>query len=41
MISRFLALQVVSGIILSFLYVADRGLRFYCVVDFTKGGLFT
>lgn len=41
MISSFLVFQLMSGIILSFLYVADSSLSFYCVVDFTNGGLFT
>ena len=40
MIRAFLVVQLVSGIILSFLYVADSGLRFACVVDFTSEGLF-
>lgn len=40
MIRAFLVFQTISGIILSFLYVADSGLRFGCVVDFTKEGLF-
>nr|YP_010514534.1 cytochrome b [Diplodiscus mehrai]UXL86265.1 cytochrome b [Diplodiscus mehrai] len=39
MISAFLVLQVVSGVILSFLYVADSYLSFGCVVDFTNEGL--
>uniref|UniRef100_A0AAU7N3N7 Cytochrome b n=1 Tax=Dollfustrema vaneyi TaxID=438518 RepID=A0AAU7N3N7_9TREM len=41
MISSFLVFQLVSGIILSFLYVADTSLSFYCVVNFTNDGLFT
>lgn len=40
MIRRFLVIQVVSGIILSFLYVADSYMRFGCVLDFTSEGLF-
>nr|YP_010235125.1 cytochrome b [Notocotylus intestinalis]QTC30697.1 cytochrome b [Notocotylus intestinalis] len=40
MISAFLVFQTVSGIILSFLYVADSNLSFGCVVDFTNEGLF-
>lgn len=40
MIRSFLAIQLVSGIILSFLYVADSAMRFGCVVDFTSEGLF-
>nr|AMB20936.1 cytochrome b [Echinostoma paraensei] len=40
MISSFLIIQVVSGVILSFLYVADSFLSFGCVVDFTSEGLF-
>lgn len=40
MVRFFLVVQVVSGIILSFLYVADSGMRFGCVLDFTKESLF-
>lgn len=40
MIRVFLVLQIVSGIILSLLYVADAGLRFGCVLDFINEGLF-
>nr|QBF03687.1 cytochrome b [Echinostoma sp. JM-2019] len=40
MISSFLIIQVVSGIILSFLYVADSVLSFGCVVEFTSESLF-
>nr|QYA17636.1 cytochrome b [Echinostomatidae sp. MSB para 30070] len=40
MISSFLIIQVVSGIILSFLYVADSYMSFGCVLDFTSEGLF-
>nr|YP_009261929.1 cytochrome b [Echinochasmus japonicus]AKL39057.1 cytochrome b [Echinochasmus japonicus] len=40
MISSFLVFQLLSGIILSFLYVADSSLSFGCVVDFTSEGLF-
>ena len=40
MISSFMVIQIVSGIILSFLYVADRLMRFGCVLDLTKEGLF-
>nr|YP_010461148.1 cytochrome b [Carassotrema koreanum]UUF91997.1 cytochrome b [Carassotrema koreanum] len=40
MISSFLVLQVVSGVILSFLYVADSFLSFGCVVEFTNESLF-
>lgn len=40
MIRVFLVIQVVSGIILSFLYVADSDLRFGCVLDFINEGLF-
>lgn len=35
-----MVIQIVSGIILSFLYVADRLMRFGCVLDLTKEGLF-
>lgn len=41
LISGFLVVQLVSGIILSLLYTADSGIRFSCVVSFTKDGLFT
>lgn len=40
MIRSFMVIQIISGIILSFLYVADASLRFGCVLDFTKEGLF-
>lgn len=40
MIRSFLAIQILSGIILSFLYVADTGLRFSCVCDFTQDSFF-
>lgn len=40
MIRAFLVFQTISGVILSFLYVADSALRFGCVVDFTNEGLF-
>nr|YP_010401646.1 cytochrome b [Cryptocotyle lingua]UQU69044.1 cytochrome b [Cryptocotyle lingua] len=40
MISVFLVIQIVSGIILSLLYVADAGLSFGCVLDFVNEGLF-
>nr|YP_009240943.1 cytochrome b [Brachycladium goliath]ALN38356.1 cytochrome b [Brachycladium goliath] len=40
MISSFLVIQVVSGVILSLLYVADSGMSFACVLDFTAESLF-
>jgi len=40
MIRRFLVIQIISGIILSFLYVADSRLRFGLVLDFINEGLF-
>uniref|UniRef100_A0AAU7YQL5 Cytochrome b n=1 Tax=Scaphanocephalus sp. TaxID=3050632 RepID=A0AAU7YQL5_9TREM len=40
MISMFLVIQIVSGIILSLLYVADSNLSFGCVLDFINEGLF-
>nr|YP_010947749.1 cytochrome b [Azygia robusta]WMH04196.1 cytochrome b [Azygia robusta]WMH04208.1 cytochrome b [Azygia robusta] len=40
MISVFLVLQFVSGVILSFLYVADVGLSFGCVCDFTQDSFY-
>uniref|UniRef100_A0A183SA06 Cytochrome c oxidase subunit 3 n=1 Tax=Schistocephalus solidus TaxID=70667 RepID=A0A183SA06_SCHSO len=36
-----LSAGVVSGIILSLLYVADSELRFRCVMDLTKDSFFT
>nr|QIX04638.1 cytochrome b [Brachydistomum sp. PakPr2] len=40
MISAFLFIQIVSGVILSFLYVADSCLSFGCVLGFTSESLF-
>lgn len=40
MISSFLIIQFISGVILSFLYVADSSLSFACVCDFTQDSLF-
>lgn len=40
MISCFLVIQFISGVILSFIYVADASLRFSCVCDFTQDSLF-
>lgn len=40
MISFFLVLQVFSGVILSFLYVADSVMRFSCVLDLTGEGFY-
>ena len=40
MISSFMIIQIISGVILSFLYVADVSLRFGCVVDLTAERLF-
>lgn len=40
MIRVFLVLQVVSGVILSLLYVADTGVRFGCVLSFIGEDLF-
>nr|YP_009867146.1 cytochrome b [Diplostomum ardeae]QKG04345.1 cytochrome b [Diplostomum ardeae] len=41
MISSFLIIQVISGIILSLLYVANSFLSFACVLDLTTESLFT
>lgn len=41
MIRAFLVIQVVSGIILSFLYVPEASFRFFCVADFIKEDLLT
>nr|QJD07081.1 cytochrome b [Ancyrocephalus mogurndae] len=41
MISGFLALQIVSGILLSLLYVADSNLSFSCVMSITNDALFS
>jgi len=40
MIRRFLVIQIVSGIILSLLYVADSNMRFGVVLDFINESLF-
>nr|YP_009326176.1 cytochrome b [Paragonimus ohirai]APD26968.1 cytochrome b [Paragonimus ohirai] len=40
MISSFLVLQLGSGVVLSLLYVADAGLSFGCVLDFTGESVF-
>nr|YP_010693881.1 cytochrome b [Morishitium polonicum]WCD42518.1 cytochrome b [Morishitium polonicum] len=40
MLSSFVIIQVISGVILSFLYVADSYSSFSCVVDFTSESLF-
>nr|UDU84942.1 cytochrome b [Orientocreadium sp. HS] len=40
MISAFLVVQIISGVILSFLYVADVGMSFGCVLDFTNESIF-
>lgn len=40
MISRFLVVQLLSGIILSLLYVADSGMRFGCVLELTGERIF-
>ena len=41
MISIFMVIQVITGAILSFLYVADSELRFRCVMDLTNDSFFT
>ena len=41
MISAFMVFQIITGIILSFLYVADVKLSFQCVMDLTKDSFFT
>lgn len=40
MIRSFLVLQVISGVVLSFLYTADSLLRFGCVLDVSKERFF-
>nr|WSP01965.1 cytochrome b [Allocreadium lobatum] len=40
MMSSFLMIQIASGVILSFIYVADSAMSFGCVLDFTSEGLF-
>lgn len=40
MISRFLGLQLLTGVVLSLLYVADSEMRFSCVLEFTGERLF-
>nr|YP_009745463.1 cytochrome b [Tetraonchus monenteron]QIH29909.1 cytochrome b [Tetraonchus monenteron] len=41
MISGFLALQLISGIILSLLYAADQSFSFFIVMELTNDSLFT
>nr|QXU59706.1 cytochrome b [Bothridium pithonis] len=41
MISAFMGFQVLTGVILSFLYVADVGLSFRCVMELTNDSFFT
>ncbi|MGL4867997.1 MAG: hypothetical protein ACRC4S_04990 [Cetobacterium sp.] len=41
MISIFMVIQVMTGVILSFLYVADSELSFRCVMDLTNDSFFT
>lgn len=41
MISIFMVVQVLTGVILSFLYVADSELSFHCVMDLTNDSFFT
>nr|UFQ89126.1 cytochrome b [Rhinebothrium fulbrighti] len=41
MVSAFMVFQVVTGIILSLLYVADVQLSFHCVMDLTNDSFFT
>nr|YP_009442300.1 cytochrome b [Paratetraonchoides inermis]ATN95410.1 cytochrome b [Paratetraonchoides inermis] len=41
MIFSFLFIQIITGIILSFLYVADESLSFYCVMNLSNDSLFT
>nr|ANW83205.1 cytochrome b [Testudotaenia sp. WL-2016] len=41
MISAFMVIQIVTGVILSFLYVADANLSFHCVMDLTNDSFFT
>ena len=41
MISIFMVLQIVTGIILSFLYIADSNLSFSVVMKFSKDSLYT
>lgn len=39
MIGFFLVLQVISGVVLSFLYIRDSCVRFSCVLDMTNESL--
>nr|UFQ88466.1 cytochrome b [Rhinebothriidae sp. DJM-2021] len=41
MISGFMVLQVLTGVILSFMYVADVQLSFQCVMDLSNDSFFT
>lgn len=40
MLGAFLVIQVFSGVILSFLYVADSGMRFACVLELSGESLY-
>lgn len=41
MLSIFMVIQVLTGVVLSFLYVADSQLSFHCVMDITNDSFFT
>nr|YP_009692010.1 cytochrome b [Rhinebothrium reydai]QEG77658.1 cytochrome b [Rhinebothrium reydai] len=41
MISAFMVFQIVTGVILSFMYVADVDLSFQCVMDLSNDSFFT
>nr|QXU59658.1 cytochrome b [Cephalochlamys namaquensis] len=41
MISAFMVFQILTGVVLSFLYVADTNLSFRCVMDLTNDSFFT
>jgi len=41
MISIFMVFQILRGVILSFLYVADSALSFHCVMDLSNDSFFT
>lgn len=40
MLSGFLVTQVIRGVLLSLLYAADAGTRFYCTMELTSDSLF-
>lgn len=41
MISMFMIIQILSGVVLSFLYIADSSMRFSIVMKFSKDSFYT